>query len=142
MGCCEQPELITSSEELSLLLFAQCDSVIGPSGGVGVSVLPRQPHRFEGLRVIPEEVQRDDLALTRRKDVRHLQISLRAMPCPTPDLPHGNSVANNDEVAGRYQRIGVPGLACLQPLAMTASLPTNGPGSGQPSAARTMLSGS
>jgi hypothetical protein len=51
-----------------------------PAGsGVGVSVLLRQPHGFEGFGVIPEELDSDDLALAHRDNVRHLDVPPRAV---------------------------------------------------------------
>src|SRR3954447_18006362 len=73
-----------------------------PAGsGVGVSVLLRQPEGFEGLRMVPEVLHAEDPPLTHRVDARRLHIRLGTTARAAPDLPHGNSVANVDEVAYR-----------------------------------------
>src|SRR5689334_14302451 len=56
-----------------------------PAGsGLGVSVLLRQPHGFEGLGVVPEEIDRDDPAVPDRGDSREFHVHLRALPAPYP----------------------------------------------------------
>ena len=67
--------------------------------------------------MIPEELLVDDPALAHREDIRQLDVRLRALAYPTPDLPHDNSVAGVDEVADRFHGVGIPGFADLLPLA-------------------------
>src|SRR5207248_10224941 len=48
-----------------------------------------------------------------REDERSLQVQVRAVARATPDVSHGDSVARVDEVADRYQGVGIPGAAEL-----------------------------
>src|ERR1051326_2560840 len=79
--------------------------------------LLRQTDRFEGLRVVPEELLVEDPALAHGEDDRQLHIRLRALACATVDMPHDHSVGGVDEVADRFQCVGVPRTAELLPLA-------------------------
>src|SRR3954454_23311385 len=89
-----------------------------PAGsGVGVSVLLRQPHGFEGLRMVREELHTEDLALAQGVDVRVLHVGLGATAFATPDEPRRNAVANIDEVADLFKGVGIPRVAELLDLA-------------------------
>jgi hypothetical protein len=59
--------------------------------------------------VIPEVFSADDPALAHRNDLRHIQVSLRAMACAMPDEPHDHSVADIDEVADHFHGVDVHG---------------------------------
>src|SRR4051812_10873265 len=76
-----------------------------------------QPHGCEGLRVVPEALEDQDLAFAHHKDVCHLEIRVRPGACATPDHPHGNSVCGVDEVADPLPCVGVKCLAELLELA-------------------------
>ena len=78
-----------------------------------MSVLLRQAHGFEGVRVVPEELQKNDLALAYRVDARHLQVSVRTAPCAMPDEPHRNAIAKIDEFADELSGVSVPCVAEL-----------------------------
>src|SRR5262245_30274691 len=47
--------------------------------GVGVSVLLRRLHGFEGLGVVPEELQQEDLAVSHGVDGCHLHVQVWAV---------------------------------------------------------------
>jgi len=87
-----------------------------------MSVLLRQPHGFEGLRVIPEVLPVHDPALAHGNDLRHLQVSLRA---------HDNSVGASMTLTVSTVTASQVSRSCSNQR-MTASLPKYGPGSGQP----------
>jgi hypothetical protein len=76
-----------------------------------VSVLLRQPHGFKGLRVIPEELLAEDLALANRVDAGHLHVRVRTAAHTTPDESHSDSVADIDGMLDQLQLIGVAGVA-------------------------------
>ena len=57
------------------------------------------------------------LPLRDRVDRCELKIQLGTVTNATPDMPHGNSIANVDEVANRLHRDGFPRLAELLALA-------------------------
>ncbi len=78
--------------------------------------LLRQPHRFEGLRVIPEELLVDDPALAHRRDACELHVRLRAMADAAPGEPCDDSIGHVDE-ADHFKGVSVPGLAHLHELA-------------------------
>src|SRR5207249_3487917 len=59
--------------------------------------LLRQPQGFEGLGVIPEELNAEDPALAYRENTRELHARLRALARATPDEPHENMVGGVDE---------------------------------------------
>jgi hypothetical protein len=67
--------------------------------------------------VIPEVLDVDDLGLAHRVDARQFEVRFGAVTRGTPDEPHGNSVANVDEVADQFRCVGVPRLAHLLELA-------------------------
>jgi hypothetical protein len=94
-----------------------------------VSVLLRQPQSFEGLRVIPEMPDGEDIALTHRVDARRLDVRLRAVACAMPDEPHDNTAPMRSVTSSKVSASQVS--RCCSNWRMTASLPTNGPGSGQ-----------
>src|SRR5436190_2224067 len=79
--------------------------------------LLREPHGFEGLSVVPEELHAEHLSLPERVDAGQLHARLRAVAHATPDEPHDNSVGGVEEVGDRFQGVGVKGLALLLPLA-------------------------
>src|SRR3954447_4933317 len=82
-----------------------------PAGsGVGVSVLLRQPHGFEGLGVIPEVLDHHDLALAKRLDVRDLDACVRATTDARPPVPRDHPITSVDQ-ADRLHFTGVPGVA-------------------------------
>src|SRR4029079_2571768 len=84
--------------------------------GVGVSVLLRQPHGFEGLGVIPEELNEDGLTLAHRGDGGDLELQVRTTTFGAPDEPRDDSVTQVDEF-DQFKSVGVEGLTLLFPLA-------------------------
>src|SRR5437899_11217108 len=77
-----------------------------------MSVLLRQPQGFEGLRVIPEVLDHDDLALAKRLDVRDVDACVRATTDARPPVPRDHPVTSVDQ-ADRLHFTGVPGVAQL-----------------------------
>src|SRR5687767_5902807 len=70
--------------------------------------LLRQPHRFEGFRVIPEVLHEEDLAFTEGDDDRHIHVQLGATTNAAPRLAPDDPVANIDQ-AGILENVAVPG---------------------------------
>jgi hypothetical protein len=67
-------------------VVVQSLGTVTSQGQVGVSEpLLRQPHGFEGFRVVPELFNRKDLALADREDVRHFDARFRPVSTATPD---------------------------------------------------------
>ena len=105
--------------------------------------LLRQPQGFEGLRVIPEELLIDDLALAHR-DRRPSTLCSTSGPWPAPRqicLTATRSPASMKSLISSKASASQVSRSCSH-RRMTASRPTYGPGSGQPSGVRTMTSGS
>ena len=94
--------------------------------------LLRQPHGFERLGVIPEELRAEDPALAQRSDASQLNGRLRAVTCAAPHDPHCNSVADVNEVADQFQCVVVPGSTELLPLAHDRIPTYEGAGLGPP----------
>jgi NAD(P)-dependent dehydrogenase (short-subunit alcohol dehydrogenase family) len=94
------------------------------------------PGGFEGLRVIPEELLGDDPAVAHRNDVRQLDVRLRAPAYATPACLTRTRLATSmkSPIGSRVSTSQVSRTCCT--WRMTASRPTNGPGSGQSSGAR------
>jgi hypothetical protein len=67
--------------------------------------------------MIPEELNKQDLALAHRVEGRQFHVRLGATACATPGVPHDGSVGGFDEVTDRLQYVGVPDLADLLELA-------------------------
>ena len=76
-----------------------------------MSVLLRQPYGFEGLHVVREIFDSENLALADRIDLSPLQVSIRATAPAMPNETHRDPVASRSEVADRFYLVGVPGLA-------------------------------
>src|SRR6266513_1346889 len=56
----------------------------------------RQPHGFEGFRVIPEEFQVEDLALSNRRDRREFGRISWPLAHPVGDVPFDDAVSRVD----------------------------------------------
>src|SRR4029078_7353271 len=84
---------------------------------VGVSVLLRQPHGFEGPRMTYEVLLVEDPTVAYRVDDRKLQIYLGSSAYAPPGDSHDNSVAGVDELTDCFDGVGVPRLSQLLELA-------------------------
>jgi hypothetical protein len=81
-----------------------------------VSVLLRQAHGFESIRMITDVLLVEDLAFAHRVPNRELQIHLRPSTHAMPGDPHSNSVTGLNEVADRFDCVAVPGSTELLEL--------------------------
>jgi hypothetical protein len=92
-----------------------------------------QPGGFDGFRVVPEDVDVDDLALPRSDDAAELHLRVGSLARPTPGIP------DDDAVGVAMKSVTGPNVSPVQVSRScshwrrTATRPTEGPGSGQPS---------
>src|ERR1051325_3660695 len=83
-----------------------------PAGsGVGVSVLLRQPHGFEGFCKIPEVFDLKDHAVAHRVDGGALKSESWAVSFTTPDELSYDPVTGVYELGRRVRLRGIPGQA-------------------------------
>ena len=74
-----------------------------------MSVLLRQPERFEGLSVVPEVLDGPDLALSHRIDLGHLQAASGPRPAPCQmNRTTTRSPASMKSLIG-FCCVGIPG---------------------------------
>src|SRR5262245_21610977 len=80
-----------------------------------MSVLLRQPHCFEGLRVITEELHPLDLPISHREDPGKVRgdIDAATLPCTSPIAPDKHSIHSKGASLLNLPTNAVPGLADL-----------------------------
>jgi hypothetical protein len=106
-----------------------------------VSVLLRQPHGFEGFRVVPEDLGVEDPSLAQRVDGAELHARLAALEYARQSIRTTTRSLASMKLVGSNASVSQASPSCPK-KAMAASRPTNGPDSGHPSTGLKMVFGS